>query len=143
MSFTLLKHDGSFEFNVEIVFNVCYNFVKKRGTRETSRKGDPGDEMQMDTNFDFNFKWDEEPPEFISQLDLEVKWDDDEDYSVNKSSKVSLRNVTVNGDYDITGPITNMITQVVNHSYHERLNGKAVKPTPLPKSHQVCNYTVE
>lgn len=73
-------------------------------------------EEMMDSKFDFNFKWDEEPPEFISQLDLEVKWEDGEGGTESTPSRVSIRNVTMDHDYDITIPMTKLITSVASKS---------------------------
>lgn len=78
-----------------------------------------------DTNFDFNFNWDKDPPKFISQLDLEVKWEDEEDgegVTLAPPSRVSIKNVTVNQGVDILDPMTKLITKVANHSFHGVMN---------------------
>ncbi|CAL8131464.1 unnamed protein product [Orchesella dallaii] len=84
------------------------NQIDSKGTK------DHADMEMVDSKFDFNFKWDEEPPKVISQLDLEMTWDDETNAT---PSKVSIYNITT--DHDITGPLTQLITTVANSSFHD------------------------
>lgn len=104
-----------------------------RSENESNQKGDPAD-----SKFDFDFKWDHDPPDLISQFDLEVKWDDETEPG-STPKKVSLQNISMNNGNDIMGPLTQLITTVANHSFHERRNKLSSSEAPPPNNDYIEN----
>lgn len=84
----------------------------------------------MDSKIDFSFNWDGKPPEFIPQLDLEFKWDDE--HVDSTPNKVSLQNITMNQEHHM-GPMAHLMTTIANHSFHEirnQLSSSSEAPPP-------------